>query len=441
MNIQVETQPNCLTTVRIELPPEKVTQKIDTITRDYHRHARIPGFRPGKAPRPVIEQRFRKEIREELERQLIGEGCREAIKEQNLRVVSVADVQNVALGPDQSFRFTVILYTQPEFELPDYQNIPLTLPPLEVTETEVDEAIEHLRNRHAEFADIPSRAVQIDDYAVIDYTGTIDGQPVSEVAPKGGRLLASGQDFWIRLTEGAFLPGFSAALVGLSPGESRSFAIDLPADFPAEELRGRRIDYQVTLKAVKQKSLPALDDQFAERVVQGKTLAELRTMVRSDLETEKASQAEREKRTQIMNHLNGKVECEVPPNLMRTETRRILADIVRENQVRGVAEDLLKENEKELVGAAMQGAKERLKGAFILLRIAEKEGIKVTAEEFRDRVATLAGHYQMTPEKMLKEIEKRDIAGQIEEEILTGKVLDFLASRVSVQPTAAEPAA
>ncbi len=272
----------------------------------------------------------------------------------------------------------------------------------------------------------------MEDFIVVDYKGTIGGKPVHELFPKAGKPLSGNEDFWIKMTEEAFFPGFCQALVDAKPGETRNFTVEVPADFPVEGMPGQKVEYEVALKAIKNKVLPELDDAFAEGVVKGKTLADLRTMARDELERQKKTDGEGEKRNQVMRHLLSQVECELPTNLVRQETQRILSEIVRENQTRGVAEEVLKENEKEIVGSAAQNARERIKGTFVLTRIAEQEGIKVTREELFGRIATMAQRYEMTFEKMLKELEKRNAIDQIQEEIVTGKVLDFLLANANV---------
>jgi trigger factor len=234
------------------------------------------------------------------------------------------------------------------------------------------------------------------------------------------------------MTNEAFFPGYCAQLVDARPGETREFDIEVPADFPVEGMAGLIIHYRVTLKAIKQKVLPELNDAFANGVVAGQTMNELRTMAREELGRQKTADNESGKRSQVMKTLLASVECELPVGMVRSETQRILSDIVRENQARGVADQVLKENEKELVGMASQNARERLKGTFILLRIAEKEGIHVSREELFGRVAALAERAKTSYEKMLKELEKQSGLEQIQEEILTAKTLDFLVANASV---------
>lgn len=433
MNVVVENLPNCITTLRIELEAEKVSKVWDAVTGDYTKYAKIPGYRAGKAPKSVIEKKFKKEIREELEKKLLSESCREAISEKKIRVLSLAQIDDVELAEDKTMKFTATLVTHPDFELPSYKGLVVPMKSTEVTEAEIDESLDNLREQAADFTDLAEdRGAQMEDYAVVDYSGTIDGKPVHELFPKAGKPLSGNEDFWIRMTPEAFFPGYAAALVGAKPGETRTFDIDVPAEFPVEGMGGQKIQYVVTLKEIKNKVLPALDDAFADTVAKGKTIAELREMAREELGRQKVADAEGGKRTAIMSQILSQVECELPVDMVRTQTRRILADIVRENQSRGIADEVLKENEQQILGTAAQNAREQLKGTFVLLRIAEVEGIKPTQQEFNVRIAQLAQRYEMKPAKLLKELEKRNALDQITEEILTGKVLDFLASTASV---------
>ena len=223
MNVQFEPLPNCLATLRVDLPPSAVNEARENITRDYAAHAKLPGYRPGKAPREVVERKFQKEIREELERKLLSESTRAAITEKNLRVLQVQNVEDVEFSADQSLHFTATVITAPEFDLPEYRKIPVVVPAEEISEAEIDTAIENLRSQAATFDDITGRGLRMEDYAVIDYDGTIEGKPVSEVFPKAGKPLTTNAGFWVRMTPESFLPGFSEALLGVGLDETREF--------------------------------------------------------------------------------------------------------------------------------------------------------------------------------------------------------------------------
>jgi len=439
MNVQLENLPNCITTMRVELPAEKVTEAWDAVAKDYLQFARIPGYRPGKAPRAVVEGKFKKEIREQVEKKLITDSCREAIVEQKLKVLSLADIQGVELGQDKTLRYTATLVTAPAFELPDYQSLSVTVPSLEVTEQDIDEAIERLRDQAADFPEVTGRPAQMEDFVVIDYTGTLDGVPVHEALPAAGKPLSENTDFWVKMTPESFLPGFCEALLGAQPGDNREFDVDVPADFPVPDLQGKKLHYNVTVKALKEKVLPALDDEWADKTVPGKTLAEMREIARTELTRHKTQETEGSKRNQIMLGLVAKVECELPEGMLATETRRILEEIIRENQSRGVPDEMIKENVNELLASAGESARQRLKGTFIAQRIAEAEKITVSKQELDQRIGALAARYQITSEKLRQQMDEAGTLDRLHEDILTGKVLDFLSSAATVTYSEPEP--
>lgn len=436
MNVQIENLPNCITTIRVEVPADKVSKAREAIVREYAQHAKLPGFRPGKAPRSVVETKFKKEIQDELQSRVLSDSCREAIKENNLRVLHIANVEDVEFGADQTLRFLASLVTPPQFDLPEYKGLKIEIPSSEVTEADIEEGIDRLREQAADFVDVTDRPLALEDFAIVTYTGTIDGKPVDEVVPSA-KILAGNTDFWLKLTSETFLPGFSEQLVGAVAGDTREFDLTVPAEFPVAELAGKTLHYTVTVNSIKAKVLPEADDAFAAKVVPGKTIADLRELIRGEITRQKGAEQEESKRNQIMKQLLSQVECELPEGMVRNETQRLLNEVIRENQTRGVPEEVINANQKELLTSAGENARERLKGTFLLIRIAEAEKISVTREELNRRIAMMAIRYQMPVEKLQKELEKREALDSVNEEILTGKVLDFLLANASVETAAA----
>lgn len=435
MNVEVETLPNCLATLKIEVEPDKVSTTREAVVREFVQYVKLPGFRPGKVPRSTVEKRFKQQIREELQRILVRDSAREAIASKGLKVLQLASVDDVELPEIDGTpaKFTATVVTQPDFELPEYKGLTVHILPSEVTDAEIDQSLERLREQAADFEDVEEdRGAVMEDFIVVNYKGTIDDKPVDELFPKAGKPLARGEEFWIKMTPEAFFPGYCEALVGAKPGERREFDVTVPADFPVAGMPGKVIHYGVTLRAIKAKKLPELNDEFADTIVKGKTIAELRDVAREEIGKRKKADGEAFKRTEVMRQLLARVECELPTSLVRSHTQQIVNEIVEENTARGVAETVLKENEKDIVTSATANAKDRIKGTFILLRIAEKEDIKVAREEILGRVAMLAQRAQMGFEKMLSELDKRGALEQIHEEMLTAKVLDFLVSNANL---------
>jgi trigger factor len=435
MKVEVENQPQGLATLRIELPPEEVRKEWDSIASNYSRHARIPGYRAGKAPRQVIEKKFRKEIQDELTKALVSKSYHEAIAEKKLRVVSLTDLGDVEFGDDRSMRFRATVVTAPEFELPEYKNIPVHLPATTVTEAEVETALERLRDQAADFTDVADRELAMGDFAVIDFTGAIDGIPISEIIPEASKNLHGGKKFWLHLAPENFLPQFCEQIVGMKAGDTRSLQVVFPTDFPVPDLAGKKADYAVTLNEIKQKVLPTLDDAFAATLLPEKTLADLRHTIEHNLEHEKEHEVRRAQEAQVVKFLHEHISFDLPPSLLKNETRRALNELVHRNRERGVTDDLLKGKEKELIEGAGSLAAHRLKTNFILHRIAEREKIQVTREEIDNGIREQAAHYNVSVEKMRKEFEENDRINGLAEEILLGKTLDFLKENVIVGTT------
>ncbi len=433
MKVEVETQPGSVSTLQIELPPEEVSKEWDSIANSFARLAKIPGYRPGKAPRTVIEKRFRKQIQEELTKKLVSKSYHEAIEQQQLRVASLANIEDVQLGEDKSMRFRATVVTAPEFELPEYKNISVQLPDTKVSDAEVDAALERLRDQAADFVDVPERELQMGDFAVIDFEGLIDGKPISEIAPQASKNLHGGKKFWLHLAPDNFLPTFCEQIVGQKRGEPRQITIVFPADFPVKELATKEANYAVTLQEIREKVLPARDDALANKLIPGKTLADLRHMIEHDLEHEKEHGVERAKEGQIVKYLHEHISFELPPALMKNETRRVLGELVQRNRERGIPDEMLKEKEKELIESAAGLAAHRLKTNFILHRIAERENIKTSRQEIDARIREDAARYNVSPEKMRKELQEHDALDSVAEQILLGKTLDFLKANVSVE--------
>src|SRR5882672_10514134 len=260
MKVQVEKKPESVSTLKIELPSEEVSKEWDTIANSFARFAKIPGYRPGKAPRAVIDKRFRKEIQDEVTKKLVSKSYREAIEQKKLRVASLTNLEEVHFGEDKSMRFQATVVTVPEFKLPNYKNIPVELPDTKVTEAEIDATLERLRDQTADFVDVPERAAQMEDFVVIDFDGTIEGKPVSEVAPNASKNLHGGKKFWVRLAADNFLPKLCEQIVGQKKEETRTMTVDFPADFMVKELAGKQASYNVTLSEIKEKVLPEVND-------------------------------------------------------------------------------------------------------------------------------------------------------------------------------------
>ncbi len=424
MNITVEDVAPCKKRLKIEVPANRVQQAYDRVADDFQKEARIPGFRPGHAPRAVVIKKFQKDIAGETQRTLVPEAYQEAITEKKLRVVSAPEIEDLKYQPGLSLSFSTVVELVPDFRLPDYKGLTLKKQETAVTDEDVDKTLQNLADQRATFDDAPERPLAMEDFAVISYTGTLDGQPLLEIVPEA-KNLAVNPKFWLWMRTEGFLPKFAEQLVGLNKGEKRTVEIEFPADFGQAALAGKKVQYDVELKEIKIKHAPALDDAFAQEVAK-LNLTELKTRVRENLELDKKSQADRASRNEIVQKLISSVEFDLPPTAVDEETHAAVYDIVAENQARGVPANVLEEKKDEIYSNAARSARDLVKFKFIAAQIAEQEKIEVTNEQIAQHLAFLAQRENIPIEKMADRVRKNNAFGAIRSQIRNQLVLDFL---------------
>lgn len=429
MNVSVENLAPCKKLVRVELDAAAVDTAFDTITKDFQKQANLPGFRPGKAPRDMVLRKYSAEIKEEAKRKLIGDNYRKAIEEQKLQVVGYPDIEEVQFERGQALQFTATVETAPEFQLPEYKGLPATLETKTVTDADVTRALDLLRGQHTKFETV-ARPLAGGDVAVVNYTGTCGGKPLTDIAPTA-KGLTEQKNFWVETADGSFIPGFAAQLIGAQAGEKRTVNVEFPADFVTPQLQGKKGVYEVELVEVKEKVLPPLDDELAKKYG-AENLEKLKEGVRKDLENELRYSQSKAIRNQVVRALLGRVNFDLPESAVAAETRNVVYDIVRENTRRGVGRELIEKQKDEIYSAATANAKERVKLAFIVGRIAEQEKITVTQEEALKRAQQLAIMYQMPFDQFVKDLQKRNGVNELYDQVLHEKVLDLLEKNVII---------
>lgn len=436
MNIVVEKQPKCVATLSVEIPAETVQGERETIVSEYARKARVPGFRPGKAPRSVIERRFDKQIAEELSEKLVNEAMDEALRKEDLHVLDFGLPPNLTSLPDGGMRFVSTLTLAPEFQLPDYKGIAVTIPPLEVPEGDLEAQLENLRERFADFNDIEGRGAAMGDFAVIDYTGTVDGKPIDEFLGKPAGYLSGREGFWVKLDDQAFLPGFAEQLVGLNAGDAKDVAVTLPDDFPVEALRGLAASFATTVKELKEAVLPELDDEFAGRLAPGKTLEEITGILRENMAGERKRRIEDMKVEQIVSHLSSQTDFELPEELVAQETQSQADALVRRGVQAGMSEEEIQAQQGEIFASAGQQAVGNLRTNFILQEIARAENIEVSNSELINHLAAVAESRKEPPKKFIKEMSRSGRLPSVRNSIAVGKAIDFLVENAMVTESA-----
>jgi trigger factor len=432
MKVTTEQKETCIVDLHIELPPERFQSEWKEVGNEYRRLATLPGFRKGKAPLAIVEKKYSQDIEQEVTRKLLDTAVREAINEQKLQAVQSPNVHAIKLEGDRSLRFTATVVIRPAVNLPEYKGLEITVEKPVVDEAQVDQFLEGLRGDLAEFKTAEGRDLVMGDFAVLDYEGSIEGKSLAESYPDLQPTYAGRKNFWIRLEEDRPIPGLAAGLVGMKPGETRDCAVTFSTEFGEEKLRGYKVNYKVTLHEIKERELPPLDDAFAAKLSPGSTLEKIREQVSERLKANAEENFARGVRAEVVKQLLAMVTIDTPSTMVQQESTAILKEIIQENQSRGVTEEELRSHQEELLGAARQSASDKVKLNFILGEIVGKEGIRVSREELAWRITSMAERYQMTPQKLFKELQKHRAIAGIEEEISLGKALDTVVSHARV---------
>ena len=432
MKVTTEQKETCIVDLHIELPPERFQSEWKEVGAEYRRLTTLPGFRKGKAPLAIVEKRYGREIEQEVTRKLIDDSVREAFTEQKLVPIQSPQVRDITLEGNRSLRFTATVVTRPPVNLPEFKGLEVTAEKKAVSDADVDQFLEGLRGDLADFTTVEGKAVEMGDFAILDYEGSIEGKALTEAYPDLQPTYAGRKNFWLKLEEERPIPGLAAGLLGMKAGETRDVEVSYPAEFGEEKLRGYRVTYKATLHEVKERVLPALDDTFADKLSPGSTIEAIRSQVRERLQANAEENFARTVRGEVVRQLLEKVPLETPSTMVQQESATLLREIIMENQQRGVSEDEIRSHQEELLGAAKQSAGDKVRLNFILGEIVSREGIRVSREELAWRVASMAERYRMTPQKLLKELQKHNALPGIEEEIALGKALDTVVSHARV---------
>ncbi len=439
MNIVVEKQPKCVATLRVEIPADKVSGERDQIVKGYASKARVPGFRPGKAPRAVVEKRFQKEISEQLNEALITEAYDEALKQESLHVLDFGVPEDVTTHENGTITFVSKLTLAPEVTLPEYKGVTVNVPTSAVPEEEIEAQLTALQERFADFKDIEGRPAAMGDFAVIDYSSTVEGKPTEEFLGKPAGYLSAREGFWVRLDEKAFLPGFAAQLVGMNVDETREITVTLPEDFPMEDLRGKDLVFQTTVKEIKEAILPELDDEMAARLAPGKTMEEIKEIIRQNMAGERERKISDMKVNQIVAHFNAQVDFELPEDLVFQETQSQADAMVKQGVKSGMTEGEIESQQEEIFASAGQQAVSNLRTNFILQEIARIEKITVTDTELINHLAQIAQSRKVAPKKFIKDMQRAGRIQNIRSSMAIGKTIDFLVEHANVVESTETP--
>jgi trigger factor len=436
VNVQLNTVSDTRKSLVVTMDKSEVETEHKAVLGEYIRLARLPGFRPGKAPEALVVKRFSKEINEEFKQKVVSKAYREALEKEKLDVLSVVKVEEGTIEPGVSAAITLTVDVRPDFKLPEYLGLPTKVPPAEPTDAEVDSIIQALRSESADFK-AAERAAAKGDYVKLAYEGAIDGKPISEMAGDK-QLYAKVPQTWEEV-EGAnegIIPGLGKRLAGVAKGDRKTVSITFPANFqPVPALAGKTAQYALEILEIRERILPELDVAFfkAHRV---DDLEGLKGQVRSNLKLQKERSNLVSQRAQVTQALADRVSFEPPHSLVDAETQSVLRQFIEENMRRGVPAEQFEKDKKELFESARKAAFGRVKVQLILAKIAEAEKISVGERDIDAYILKEAARSNQRPEKVAKELAKnRDALRSVQQAIIFDKSVDFLVSKATVAVT------
>jgi trigger factor len=433
VNVQLNTVSDTRKSLVITLDKAEVDAEHQAVLLEYVRLARLPGFRPGKAPAAMVVKRFAKEIADEFKQKVVTKAYRSALEKEKLEVLSVVSVEEGTIEPGAPAAITVTVDVRPEFILPDYVGLPTQVAPAEPTYGEIDDVIQALRSEGADFkpAERPARK---GDYVKLAYEGSLGGRPIAEIAGDK-QLYAKVPQTWeeVEGSSEGIIPGLGRHLAGVEKGVKKSVAIIFPADFqPVPALAGKTADYALDIQEVRERILPELNADFfkAHHV---DDLDGLKSQVRSSLKLQKERRNHAAQRSQVTQALADRVLLEPPHSLVEAETQSVLRQFIEENMRRGIAAEQFEKDKKELFEGARKAAANRVKIQLILAKVAEAEKIEVSDADLDLYIRREAARSKQTPDKLAKHLAKdRNALRSVQESIIFDKSVDFLVSKARV---------
>ena len=421
---------SCRKELDLEIPAEEVSKATEKVAKEFARVARVPGFRPGKAPISLIKRRFADDIKGEVLHTLVPEHVEKAVAEQKLTPVSQPQVDKLDFQEGQPLKFHASFEVLPEFSLGNYQNLEIEMPEMAITDDSVTNTLAEMQQRAATFAPVEGRPIQNDDFVQVKLIGTPDG---------GGEPLQADSVLCHVGAEETMEP-FNENLRGANVGDHKKFDVEYPADYPDPKLAGKKFHYAVDVLGIKTKKLPELNDDFAKDVSDATSLDELKKKVRDGLEHERDHRQKDLQRERILAELVRLHDFPVPESLVDHQMDVRLERVVRSLAQQGVDPRAVNVDWVSLRKRQEERARDDVKAELVIDRIASEEKIDVTDEELQHEVEHMASHSGESAEAIHARLTKQGALDRMKAKLRSDKTVDWLAQNARVKTVAAASA-
>lgn len=426
MRIIVESLSNTERKVEVFIPLEEVAAKIEEVFNEIKKSAKIKGFRPGKAPRKIIEAAYGSYIFDEVSSKLISGSLNKALEEASVIPISRPQIASDKVEQDKEFHYVATFEVIPDFEVGDYAGIELKKEKHGVKDEDVERTMNRIREQSAQAKPIEGdREVRSGDYLIIDYAGFIDGKLVKDLQAK---------DFQVVVGEKKLIAKFEDNLIGMKKGEEREFEITYPEDFQMRDVAGKIVRFTVNVKEVLDRILPDLDDEFAKDLGE-ESLEGLKKKIKEDLGNRLEIESEERLRGDIVKTLIAKNSFDVPQSLIENEMIRMRREFAYNLKRHGIQ---IPELNRDGEGKLRDRAVDNVKASIILGAIARKEGIEVEEKEIEDKLAEISRSVRIPFDKVREFYEKNNMVEGLEARLIQDKVLQFLIEKSNVEEVSRE---
>ncbi|MGD1914449.1 MAG: trigger factor [Rivularia sp. (in: cyanobacteria)] len=437
MKVTQEKLPASQIGLEIEIAPEKTKQTYEKVIQNYAREANISGFRKGKVPRQILLQRLGKtRIKAAALEELIQNGIGEAIKQENIEAIGQPELRSSFeelisnYEPGKPLMFSAAVDVPPQINLGEYSGLQFKAEEVKYDSEQADKVLENERQQKATLIPVEGRSAQIGDTSILDFKGFLapeeGSDPEAELEPIPG---AEATDFEVDLEEDKFIPGFIIGIVGMNPGETKEISAQFPDPYANEELAGKAAKFTVTLKELKEKELPELNDDFAREVSEFETIAELRNSLEERFQKESEDNAKAKKQESLLNELVEHATFDLPETMIQQEVDAMLTQTAMRLQAQGL--DIKKlfnqDTIPQLRERSRSEAVDRLKRTLALREVGERESIKASEEEIEARKKEIMEEYSK------EDVDPDKVQEMVENELLTEKIIDWLLERSSIE--------
>ena len=417
----------CRRELDLEIPADEVTKKMESVAKEFARVARVPGFRPGKAPVSLIRRRFADDIKGEVVQSLVPQRVEQAVTEQKLTPVSQPQVEKLDFSEGQPLKFRAVFEVLPEFELGNYKGLDLEMPVLDVTDDDVAKEIEGVRERAAAFAPVEGRPAENGDFVQLKLLGT----------PAGGGEPLQADSVLCHIGAEETMEPFNENLRGANTGDHKNFDVEYPADYPDAKLAGKTYHYTVEVLGIKNKKLPELNDEFAKDVSDATTLDELKTKVREGLHAARDQKHKDLLRDKVLAAIVKLHDFPVPESLVEHQMDVRLERVVRSLAAQGVDPRAVNVDWVTLRRRQQERATDDVKAELIVDRIASAENIDVTDEDVNSELEHVASHSGESAAALHARLTKQGTLDRMKAKLRSDKTLDWLAQNSQIRTVAA----